>query len=107
MIGRLVNRKSRMVMQAGKEAAAGEDVETRRRVAARDVDAATGLAGFVPFHGDAVGGVLRRNAKGRRQPARADGGEADEADAGHTVAVDELGAERRGSSGRRHAGSTR
>ena len=69
-----LNLESGVVMDAWEEPAADQRIEPRRRVAPRDEDALAPFAALVPLDGDAVGGVLRGDARGN--PARVGAGRA-------------------------------
>jgi hypothetical protein len=79
-----------VVVEAGEEAAAGGDVEAGGAIAAGDVDAFVGAAVFFPLDGETVGGVFGGDAGEGGEATRPDFFEADEADAGDGVAVDEF-----------------
>src|SRR4051794_6562179 len=82
----LLDVEMRVVVDAGEDAAAGQDVEARGTVAPRDVDALAGGAVWViPLHGDAVGGVFGAEAEESGEATRADLLQADQADAGDAV----------------------
>ena len=88
------------MVDAGKDSAAGEGVDSGVGIAPRDEDAFFRRAGRVfPLDGDPVGAIFAPDAGEGREAFRADFFEADEADSGDRVAVVGFEAERRGKNG--------
>src|SRR5947207_1833715 len=88
-------------MLTGEEASAGEVIDERARIAARDVDA---FAIAVPRHREAMRGVLAGETGDRGEAFRTDVLQADQADAGDRVTVVQLRTECAGKLALGHVG---
>ena len=104
LLGAFGNFEPAMMVHAGKDAPARQGVQTRIGVASSHEHPLLRHASVVPLHGGAMGGVLRRNAQPRRQPARANPLQANQANAGQANAAHQLGPERRRQRAREHVG---
>ena len=93
--GVLDHLELRALMLAGEQPAAGEMIHERPGVPTWNVDAFVGASVVVPDDSDAMRRVLARQAEDRREPARPDVLEADEANPGDGMTVMELRTERR------------
>ena len=83
-----------VMMDAGKYRSARQRVKPRIRVAAWDVNAFLRLTINVPFDRDAMGGIFGSDTPRKREEARPDAFETNEADAADGVAVCEFRAKR-------------
>ena len=82
------------MVDAGEQPSADEGVEARIGVAPVDVNPLAHGPGLFPRDGNAVRRVFRRYAQHAGHPPRPHLAQPDQADAGHAVPLDELGAER-------------
>src|SRR2546425_258574 len=95
LIEGLRHSKIREVMHSRKDASAGERLKPRRGVPTWNENTLPHGHSVSPLDRDAMRRVLRSDAAYCRKPARADVFEADETDASHCPATDELRPERR------------
>src|SRR5579872_457789 len=93
---RFCHLKARMMMDTRKQPAANEDIELRRRVSPGNVDTFAIFALLVPFHRDAVSGILRSEPEWGGQRSWAELFEANETDTSHAHSMNELWPKRAG-----------